>query len=105
MLEPDARIVHVERMFLPDPTPDNHIETRFEATETCTRMVIGRDCWIGHGAIVLPGAQLGNGGIVGTGAVAGGTVPDYAIVSGNPAPVLRLRFGAETIAALLELAQ
>lgn len=29
-LEPFYRIVHVERMFLPDPTPDNHIETRFE---------------------------------------------------------------------------
>ena len=29
-LEPHARIVHVERMHMPDPTPDNHIETRFE---------------------------------------------------------------------------
>jgi uncharacterized protein YndB with AHSA1/START domain len=29
-LEPYSRIVHVERMHLPDPTPDNHIETRFE---------------------------------------------------------------------------
>ncbi len=28
-LEPFQRIVHVERMHLPDPTPDNHIETRF----------------------------------------------------------------------------
>ncbi len=30
-LEPHTRIVHVERMHLPDPTPDNHVETRFEA--------------------------------------------------------------------------
>jgi uncharacterized protein YndB with AHSA1/START domain len=29
-LEPYNRIVHVERMHLPDPTPDNHIETRFD---------------------------------------------------------------------------
>ena len=29
-VEPYHRIVHVERMFLPDPTPDNHVETRFE---------------------------------------------------------------------------
>ena len=28
-LEPFSRIVHVERMHLPDPTPDNHVETRF----------------------------------------------------------------------------
>ena len=30
-LEPYSRIVHVERMFLPDPTPENRVETRFEA--------------------------------------------------------------------------
>ena len=30
-LNPYTRIVHVERMHLPDPTPDNHVETRFEA--------------------------------------------------------------------------
>ena len=30
-LEPFSRIVHVERMHLPDPTPDNHVETRFDA--------------------------------------------------------------------------
>lgn len=29
-MDPPRRIVHVERMFLPDPTPDNHIETLFE---------------------------------------------------------------------------
>jgi uncharacterized protein YndB with AHSA1/START domain len=29
-LEPNRRIVHVERMFLPEPTPDNHVETRFD---------------------------------------------------------------------------
>jgi uncharacterized protein YndB with AHSA1/START domain len=29
VLEPYSRIVHVERMHLPDPTPDNHVETRF----------------------------------------------------------------------------
>lgn len=28
-LEPFSRIVHVERMYLPDPTPDNHVETTF----------------------------------------------------------------------------
>ena len=35
-LEPYSRIVHVERMHLPDPTPDNHIETRFDAEGTGT---------------------------------------------------------------------
>jgi len=30
-VDPPHRIIHVERMHLPDPTPDNHVETRFEA--------------------------------------------------------------------------
>src|SRR5258708_1927159 len=39
-LEPYNRIVHVERMHLPDPTPDNHIETRFEADGAGTLMTM-----------------------------------------------------------------
>lgn len=39
-LEPFHRIVHVERMFLPDPTPDNHVETRFDADGSGTLMTI-----------------------------------------------------------------
>lgn len=37
-LEPFRRIVHVERMHLPDPTPDNHVETIFEPDGTGTLM-------------------------------------------------------------------
>ena len=39
-LEPSHRIVHVERMHLPDPTPDNHIETRFVADGAGTLMTM-----------------------------------------------------------------
>lgn len=39
-LEPYSRIVHVERMHLPDPTPDNHVETRFEQDGTGTLMTM-----------------------------------------------------------------
>jgi uncharacterized protein YndB with AHSA1/START domain len=39
-LEPFHRIVHVERMFLPDPTPDNHVETTFEPDGAGTLMTI-----------------------------------------------------------------
>jgi len=39
-LDPFSRIVHVERMHLPDPTPDNHIETRFEPEGAGTRMTM-----------------------------------------------------------------
>ena len=39
-LEPYSRIVHVERMHLPDPTPDNHVETRFEPDNGGTLMTM-----------------------------------------------------------------
>lgn len=39
-LDPYNRIVHVERMHLPDPTPDNHIETRFVADGPGTLMTM-----------------------------------------------------------------
>ena len=39
-LEPYSRIVHIERMHLPDPTPDNRIETRFEADGDGTLMTM-----------------------------------------------------------------
>ncbi|ABL68850.1 CatB-related O-acetyltransferase [Paracoccus denitrificans] len=65
--------------------------------------VIGHDVWIGDGATILPGARIGSGVIIGAGAVVGGLVPDYAVVAGNPARVMRMRFDDATIARLLAL--
>jgi uncharacterized protein YndB with AHSA1/START domain len=39
-LTPFSRLVHVERMHLPDPTPDNHVETRFDPDGEGTLMTI-----------------------------------------------------------------
>lgn len=39
-LEPFRRIVHIERMHLPDPTPDNHVETMFEPDGTGTLLTM-----------------------------------------------------------------
>ncbi|QHQ34736.1 CatB-related O-acetyltransferase [Algicella marina] len=66
--------------------------------------VIGNDCWLGREAMILPGARLGNGVIVGARAVVSGEVPDYAIVAGNPGKVVRMRLSDADIARMLELA-
>lgn len=65
---------------------------------------VGHDVWIGHGALILPGAVLGNGVIIGAGAVVTGHVPDYAVVAGNPARLIRMRFGAADVARLNRIA-
>lgn len=74
------------------------------APEPGSDTTIGHDVWIGQGARIMPGATLGNGVIVGAGSVVSGCVPDYAIVAGNPARVVRMRFDDETIAALNAMA-
>jgi virginiamycin A acetyltransferase len=65
--------------------------------------VIGHDVWLGQGVRVLPGARIGSGCIIGSGAVVSGEIPPYAIVAGNPAQVIRMRFSEDVIARLLEL--
>lgn len=67
-------------------------------------IVIGNDVWIGYEATILPGAQIGNGVIIGAKAVVGGTIPDYAVVVGNPGQVVKMRFDDATIARLNRLA-
>lgn len=52
-------------------------------------VTIGPGCWIGTGAVVLPGARLGRNVVVAAGAVVRGEVPDHAVVAGAPARVVR----------------
>jgi virginiamycin A acetyltransferase len=68
-----------------------------------TRFAIGNDVFIGHNAIVLPSAnEIGDGAVIGAGSVVHTSVPPYAVVTGNPARVVRFRFSKEKIAELLE---
>ncbi len=70
---------------------------------TRTELTIGNDVWIGHNAILLSGvSSIGDGAIIGAGAVVHQDVPPYAVMVGNPARVIRYRFSEETIGKLLE---
>lgn len=54
-------------------------------------LVIGENSWIGAGAVILDGVKLGKGVIVGAGAVVTQDAPDYAVLAGVPARILRIR--------------
>ena len=51
---------------------------------------IGDGSWLGHGAVVLPGSKIGRNVVIAAGAVVAGIeVPDYSVVAGVPARVIR----------------
>lgn len=58
---------------------------------TMRPVTIGDDVWIGGRVIILPGLTIGNGAIIGAGAVVTKDVPPFAVVGGNPAKILKSR--------------
>jgi acetyltransferase-like isoleucine patch superfamily enzyme len=62
------------------------------------RIVVEDDVWVGHGAILLSPVTIGRGAVIAAGSVVTRNVPRYAIVGGNPATFLRMRFGGDQIA-------
>jgi maltose O-acetyltransferase len=52
---------------------------------------IGNDVWLGANVIITPGITIGNHVIVGAGAVVTKDVPDFAIIGGVPAKILKYR--------------
>ncbi|TIM36618.1 MAG: CatB-related O-acetyltransferase [Mesorhizobium sp.] len=66
--------------------------------------VIGNDVWIGMEAAILPGVAIGHGAIVAAKSVVTHDVAPYAIVAGNAAKVVKMRFDDRTIRRLLAAA-
>lgn len=68
------------------------------------RIKIGNDVWLGRNVIITNYSNIGNGVIAGAGAVITKDVPDYAVVAGVPARIIRFRYSPEEIAALNKIA-
>ncbi|WP_018635916.1 CatB-related O-acetyltransferase [Parafrankia elaeagni] len=66
--------------------------------------VVGNDVWFGYRTLVMPGVRIGHGAIIGSGSVVVDDVPDYGVVGGNPARLLRLRHSEADVTRLLALA-
>jgi acetyltransferase-like isoleucine patch superfamily enzyme len=54
-------------------------------------IVIDDDCWLASGVTVTSGVHIGRGTVIGAGSVVTHDVPEYSVVAGNPARVLRSR--------------
>jgi acetyltransferase-like isoleucine patch superfamily enzyme len=74
---------------------DHYIGPDYEKTTDYGEMadvIIGKNCWIGANACVLKGVHLGDGCVVGAGAVVTKSFPSGAIIGGNPAHLIRMRY-------------
>lgn len=65
---------------------------------------IGNDVWIGLNAVILPGVKIGNGATIAAGAVVTKDVPDYAVVAGVPAKIIKIKHQPEIVRKLNEIA-
>jgi len=68
------------------------------------RSRIGNDVWLGRNVIVTNYANIGNDAVAGAGTVITQDVPDYAIVVGAPARIIRYRYSPEEIQSLNKIA-
>ncbi len=87
MLGPTVQIYCAEHHL--DPVP------RAEGIEIAKPVMIGRNVWIGGGAIILAGITIGDGAIVGAGSVVTRDVPQGATVVGNPARLIMRKDAGE----------
>lgn len=79
---------------------DNTLET-FMAIEQPADTVVGNDVWIGREATIMPGISIGDGAIIGAHSVVTRNVEPYAVVAGNPARRIRVRFAPEGVQRLM----
>lgn len=78
-----------------------NIETLSEKQKS--GITIGNDVWIGMNSIILPGVHIGDGVTVAANSIVTKDVPDYAVVGGNPAKVIKFKFNQEQIDALKKI--
>ena len=67
-------------------------------------IVVGNDVWFGYDSLVMSGVKIGHGAVIGARAVVVKDIPPYAIVAGNPAKVVKMRFDDAVISRLLQIA-
>ena len=83
--------------------PGEADDAEFFAWRRAHHVEISHDVWIGHGAVILPGRNVGTGAVIAAGAIVTKDVPAYTIVAGNPAKIVRRRFDERTEARLKAL--
>ena len=81
MIGPNVTIATAGHPILP--------QLRLQAYQFNAAVSVGKNCWIGAGAILLPGVTIGDNTVIGAGSVVTKDIPANVIAVGNPCRVLR----------------
>jgi acetyltransferase-like isoleucine patch superfamily enzyme len=95
----NVNLATIGQMYLHVPA----VQHRYASAVRVTPLVIGHDVWVGSRATIVGDLTIGNGAVIGAGAVVLGDIPPYAVVEGNPAKVVRMRFSPSVIESLLRI--
>ncbi|KAF4634214.1 hypothetical protein G7Y89_g3884 [Cudoniella acicularis] len=68
---------------------DPFLRNGIQGPELGSPIVVGEDCWFGGNCIVLPGVTIGKGCTIGAGSVVTKDVPNFHVVAGNPARIIK----------------
>lgn len=90
----------------PFPIFQNGWETVYDVAALPVKgdIIVGNDVWFGYDSLIKNGVTIGDGAIIAAKSVVVKDVPPYAVVAGNPARVVKLRFDETTIERLLAIA-
>ncbi|WP_319586143.1 DapH/DapD/GlmU-related protein [uncultured Desulfobulbus sp.] len=89
---PDV-LIHTRNHKTDDPT----IIMQKQGFDVVKPVTIEDDVWIGERVIILPGVTIGQGSVIGAGAVVAKSIPPYSVAVGNPARVVKSRLKENTI--------
>lgn len=81
-----------------EKTPEHMSQLPFKGD-----IVVGNDVWFGRECVIMPGVRIGDGSIIAAYSVVTKDVEPYSVVGGNPARLIKKRFGDELIEWLLRL--
>ena len=69
----------------------NHVIKQQQWSTEHNFVIIGDDVWVGANSVILPGVTIHKGAVIAAGSIVTKDVPEYAIVAGNPAKILKYR--------------